>query len=105
RSKRDWSSDVCSSDLDTETRGDITLPAFRGEIVNGFEFTEGARTADPQRLLTAYHTAASTLNLIRAFTQGGFADLREVHSWNKGFAENPANKRYEHMATEIDRAI
>lgn len=90
---------------DTETRGDVTLPAFRGEIVNGFEFTEGARTPDPQRLLTAYHTAASTLNLIRAFTQGGFADLREVHSWNKGFAENPANKRYEHMATEIDRAI
>ncbi|HLS93447.1 MAG TPA: 3-deoxy-7-phosphoheptulonate synthase class II [Microbacterium sp.] len=90
---------------DTETRGDVTLPAFRGEIVNGFDFTEESRTADPQRLLRAYHTAASTLNLIRAFTQGGFADLREVHSWNKGFAENPANKRYEQMATEIDRAI
>src|SRR5699024_7403560 len=89
---------------DTEPRGGISLPAFRGEIVDGFEFTEGARTADPKRLLTAYHTAASTLNLIRAFTQGGFADLREVHSWNKGFAENPANKRYEQMATEIDRA-
>lgn len=90
---------------DTETRGDVTLPAFRGDIVNGFEFTEGSRTADPQRLLRAYHTASSTLNLIRAFTQGGFADLREVHSWNRGFAENPANKRYEQMATEIDRAI
>ncbi|MGI6878448.1 class II 3-deoxy-7-phosphoheptulonate synthase [Microbacterium sp. gxy059] len=90
---------------DTETRGDVTLPAFRGDIVNGFDFTEGSRTADPGRLLQAYHTAASTLNLIRAFTQGGFADLREVHSWNKGFAENPANKRYEQMAVEIDRAI
>ena len=90
---------------DTETRGDVTLPAFRGEIVNGFDFTEASRTADPKRLLQAYHTSASTLNLIRAFTQGGFADLREVHSWNKGFAENPANKKYEQMATEIDRAI
>ena len=90
---------------DSETRGDVTLPAFRGEIVNGFGFTEESRTADPQRLLKAYHTAASTLNLIRAFTQGGFADLREVHSWNKGFAANPANKKYEQMAVEIDRAV
>ncbi|MBP2436006.1 class II 3-deoxy-7-phosphoheptulonate synthase [Microbacterium amylolyticum] len=90
---------------DTETRGDVTLPAFRGEIVNGFDFTEASRAVDPRRLLQAYHTSASTLNLVRAFTQGGFADLREVHSWNRGFAENPANKRYEQMATEIDRAI
>ncbi|MGO2096061.1 MAG: 3-deoxy-7-phosphoheptulonate synthase, partial [Candidatus Microbacterium stercoravium] len=90
---------------DSETRGDVTLPAFRGEIVNGFDFTEESRTADPSRLLKAYHTAASTLNLIRAFTQGGFADLREVHSWNKGFAANPANKKYEQMAVEIDRAV
>ncbi|MDN3311911.1 3-deoxy-7-phosphoheptulonate synthase class II [Microbacterium oryzae] len=90
---------------DVETRGDVTLPAFRGEIVNGYDFTAASRQADPQRLLQAYHTSASTLNLIRAFTQGGFADLREVHSWNKGFAENPANKRYERLAAEIDRAI
>ena len=90
---------------DSETRGDVTLPAYRGDIVNGYDFTEGSRQADPQRLLKGYHTAASTLNLIRAFTQGGFADLREVHSWNKGFAENPANQRYERMAGEIDRAI
>ncbi|GAA4761882.1 MULTISPECIES: class II 3-deoxy-7-phosphoheptulonate synthase [Microbacterium] len=90
---------------DVETRGDVTLPAFRGEIVNGYDFTTASRQADPQRLLQAYHTSASTLNLIRAFTQGGFADLREVHSWNKGFAENPANKRYEGLAHEIDRAI
>ncbi|PRB65582.1 class II 3-deoxy-7-phosphoheptulonate synthase [Microbacterium sp. MYb45] len=88
-----------------ETRGEVTLPAYRGDIVNGYDFTEGSRTADPARLLQGYHTAASTLNLIRAFTQGGFADLREVHSWNKGFAQNPANQRYERMAAEIDRAI
>ncbi|MDY0910007.1 class II 3-deoxy-7-phosphoheptulonate synthase [Microbacterium sp. CFBP9034] len=90
---------------DDETRGDVTLPAYRGDIVNGYDFTEGSRRADPQRLLKGYHTAASTINLIRAFTQGGFADLREVHSWNKGFAENPANQQYERLATEIDRAI
>src|SRR5690606_7893995 len=75
---------------DTETRGDVTLPAYRGDIVNGYDFTEGSRQADPSRLLKGYHTASSTLNLIRAFTQGGFADLREVHSWNQGFAKNPA---------------
>ncbi|MEV8025257.1 class II 3-deoxy-7-phosphoheptulonate synthase [Microbacterium sp. NPDC080220] len=90
---------------DTETRGDVTLPAYRGDIVNGYDFTEASRTADPHRLLKGYHTAASTLNLIRAFTQGGFADLREVHSWNQGFAKNPANQRYERLAGEIDRAI
>ncbi|MGN6427400.1 MAG: 3-deoxy-7-phosphoheptulonate synthase, partial [Leifsonia sp.] len=75
---------------DTETRGDVTLPAYRGDIVNGYDFTPESRQADPRRLVHGYHTAASTLNLIRAFTQGGFADLREVHSWNKGFAANPA---------------
>lgn len=90
---------------DTETRGEVTLPAYRGDIVNGYDFTEASRAADPGRLLKGYHTAASTLNLIRAFTQGGFADLREVHSWNQGFAKNPANARYERLATEIDRAI
>jgi 3-deoxy-7-phosphoheptulonate synthase len=92
-----------SSDL--ETRGDVTLPAYRGDIVNGYDFTPESRQADPARLVKGYHTAASTLNLIRAFTQGGFADLRQVHSWNKGFAANPANQRYEGLAKEIDRAI
>ncbi len=90
---------------DHETRDGVTLPAYRGDIVNGYEFTAESRQADPNRILQGYHTAASTLNLIRAFTQGGFADLREVHSWNKGFAENPANKRYETVAKDIDRAI
>jgi 3-deoxy-7-phosphoheptulonate synthase len=90
---------------DDETRGGVTLPAYRGDIVNGYDFTEESRTPNPGRMLQGYHTAASTLNLIRAFTQGGFADLRMVHSWNKGFAENPANARYEGLAKEIDRAI
>jgi len=90
---------------DTETRGDITLPAYRGDAVNGYDFTAESRATDPNRMVRAYHTSASTLNLIRAFTTGGFADLRSVHEWNKGFTENPANIRYEQLATEIDRAI
>jgi 3-deoxy-7-phosphoheptulonate synthase len=90
---------------DSETRGDVSLPAYRGDIVNGYDFTPESRQADPRRLVQGYHTAASTLNLIRAFTQGGFADLRQVHSWNKGFATNPANQRYEGLAKEIDRAV
>jgi 3-deoxy-7-phosphoheptulonate synthase len=88
-----------------ETRGDVTLPAYRGDIVNGYDFTPESRAADPSRLVKGYHTAASTLNLIRAFTQGGFADLRQVHSWNRGFAENPYYRRYEGLAGEIDRAV
>ncbi|MEY4039244.1 MAG: hypothetical protein RLZZ52_112 [Actinomycetota bacterium] len=90
---------------DTETRGDVTLPAYRGDIVNGYDFTPESREANPERLVQGYNTAVATLNLIRAFTTGGFADLREVHSWNKGFAKNPANAQYEALATEIDRAI
>jgi 3-deoxy-7-phosphoheptulonate synthase len=90
---------------DDETRDGVTLPAYRGDIVNGYPFTPESRQADPRRLIQGYHTSASTLNLIRAFTQGGFADLREVHSWNKGFATNPANQRYSSLAAEIDRAV
>ncbi|MEJ5915873.1 3-deoxy-7-phosphoheptulonate synthase class II [Pseudokineococcus sp. 1T1Z-3] len=90
---------------DTETRGDVTLPAYRGDAVNGFAFTPEARTPDPQRLVRAYHTAASTLNLIRAFTTGGFADLRHVHEWNRGFVGNGATSAYADLAGEIDRAL
>lgn len=90
---------------DTETRGEITLPAYRGDIVNGYDFTPESREANPERLVQGYNTAVSTLNLIRAFTTGGFADLREVHRWNQGFAKNPANAQYEALANEIDRAI
>jgi 3-deoxy-7-phosphoheptulonate synthase len=90
---------------DEETRDGVTLPAFRGDIINGFEFTPEDRTPDPRRLLEAYHTSASTLNLIRAFTTGGFASLLRAHEWNKGFMANPAYSRYEEIAAEIDRAI
>ena len=88
-----------------ETRDGVTLPSFRGEMVNGFDFTPESREHDPNRMLRGYHTSASTLNLIRAFTQGGFADLRRVHQWNMGFAANPAYSRYETMAREIDHAV
>ena len=88
-----------------ETREGVTLPAYRGDAVNGYDFTPESRVHDPQRMLQAYETAASTLNLIRAFTQGGFADLRSVHEWNRGFANNPVNAKYLSLAREIDRAI
>lgn len=90
---------------DTEVRDGVELPAFRGDAVNGHEFTLASRTPDPQRLLQAYHASASALNLIRAFTSGGFADLRRVHEWNKGFIRNPSYARYEVLAAEIDRAV
>ncbi len=90
---------------DTETRDGVTLPAYRGDIVNGHDFSEESRTPDPQRLLAAYRNSASSLNLIRAFTQGGFADLRRVHEWNRGFMSNRSYSRYDDLSKEIDRAI
>ena len=91
---------------DTETRDGVTLPAYRGDAVNDLEFTEVARKPDPKRLVRVYNTSAATLNLVRAFTQGGFADLRKVHDWNKGFVKDtPYAARYEAMATEIGRAL
>ncbi len=90
----------------TETRGGVTLPSFRGEMVNGIEFTAEARRPDPARLLAGYHHAAATLNLLRAFTKGGFADLARVHQWNQEFvAASPEGRRYERLAAEIDRAL
>lgn len=90
---------------DTETRAGVTLPTYRGDAVNRFAFEESARVPDPRRLIEAYHMSAATLNLIRAFTTGGFADLRRVHEWNRGFMANSAYARYNTIATEIDRAI
>ncbi len=90
----------------TETRGDVELPSFLGQIVNDVGFTEAERRPDPGRLLTAYHRAASTLNLLRAFTRGGFADLSQVSTWNREFvASSPAGQRYAQMADDIDRAL
>ncbi|KRC56717.1 MULTISPECIES: class II 3-deoxy-7-phosphoheptulonate synthase [unclassified Nocardioides] len=89
-----------------ETRDGVTLPAYRGDAVNGFEFTPESRRHDPQRLLDVYHASASTLNLVRAFTTGGYADLRQVHTWNSEFVRNsPVGQHYEAMAAEIDRAL
>ncbi len=82
------------------------LPAFRGHMVNDIAFTAAARTPDPERLLGAYHQSSSTLNLLRAFTKGGFADLSRVHQWNQDFvAGSRQGQRYENLAAEIDRAM
>ena len=90
----------------TETQGETELPSFLGQIVNDVGFSVDERRPDPQRLLTAYHRAASTLNLLRAFTRGGYADLNQVSSWNRDFvASSPAGERYAQMADEIDRAL
>jgi 3-deoxy-7-phosphoheptulonate synthase len=90
----------------TEHRDGTELPTYRGDAVNGLEFTAAARTPDPQRMLRACHYSAATLNLCRAFTQGGYADLRQLHTWNTDFvAASPAGQRYEALAGEIDRAL
>jgi len=91
---------------DTEAAGEVELPSFRGHMVNDIGFTAGARTADPERLLRSYHQSAATLNLLRSFTKGGFADLNRVHSWTQEFvAQSPEGERYERVADEIDRAL
>ncbi|MDQ3616537.1 MAG: 3-deoxy-7-phosphoheptulonate synthase class II [Actinomycetota bacterium] len=91
---------------DTETRNGLSLPAYRGDAVNGFEFSAETRLPDPRRLVEAYHSSASTLNLVRAFVTGGYADLRQVHTWNTDFVRSsPVGRRYEQLAREIDRAI
>ncbi|MFP5284060.1 MAG: 3-deoxy-7-phosphoheptulonate synthase, partial [Actinomycetes bacterium] len=89
-----------------ETRDGVTLPAYRGDAVNGFEFTPEARQPDPQRLFGVYHASAATLNLTRAFVTGGFAHLRSVHTWNADFVQNSAaGVQYQNLAGEIDRAL
>ncbi|SFC05567.1 3-deoxy-D-arabinoheptulosonate-7-phosphate synthase [Nocardioides terrae] len=91
---------------DTETREGITLPAYRGDAVNGYDFTPESRIPDPQRLVDVYNASAATLNLIRAFVTGGYADLRQVHTWNQDFVrDSPFAAKYEVLAGEIDRAM
>jgi 3-deoxy-7-phosphoheptulonate synthase len=92
--------------LETETREGVTLPAYRGDAVNGSAFSATARDPDPSRLVEVYHSSAATLNLVRAFVTGGYADLRQVHTWNTDFVRHsPVGKRYEKLAKEIDRAL
>ncbi len=91
---------------DTETRGDVTLPTYRGDAVNSLTFTPEARRPDPQRLIEVYNHSASTLNLLRAFVKGGFADLRTVHTWNADFVHNSnVEARYQEISDEIGRAM
>lgn len=91
---------------DMETIDGVSLPSYRGDNVNAFEFTAEAREPDPQRMLQGYHQAASTLNLLRAFAKGGYADLTRVHGWNLDFvADSPLGERYEDMANRIDEAL
>ena len=90
----------------TEKVGDLEIPSFRGHIVNDPTPTEAARMPDPERLIQAYHQSASTLNLLRAFTKGGFADLNRVHAWTQEFvSSSPEGQRYESLAAEIERAL
>jgi 3-deoxy-7-phosphoheptulonate synthase len=90
----------------TEKIGELELPSFRGHMVNDPAPVAELRQPDPTRLVQAYHQAASTLNLLRAFTKGGFADLNRVHAWNNEFvASSPQGLRYEQVAREVDRAL
>src|SRR5580704_3703132 len=91
---------------DNETQGNVTLPSYRGDIVNGPDFTADARVPDPARMEFAYFQSASTLNLLRAFASGGYADLHEVHRWNLGFVEaSPLAERYRDLAARIDETL
>ncbi|MHA6512261.1 class II 3-deoxy-7-phosphoheptulonate synthase [Tessaracoccus sp. Z1128] len=91
---------------DLETRGGVSLPAYRGDAINGFDFTPEDRAHDPARLLQVYNSSAATLNLVRAFVKGGFADLRGVHTWNGQFVrDSEVEAEYEELASEIDRAL
>jgi 3-deoxy-7-phosphoheptulonate synthase len=90
----------------TETINGVTLPSYRGDIINGIEFNEAARIPDPQRMLQVYSQAAATLNLLRAFAHGGYADLHRVHGWTLGFVEqSPAAERFRELADRITEAL
>ncbi len=90
----------------TETIGGVELPSYRGDIVNGMDFNAGARVPDPERLVQSYNQSAATLNLLRAFAQGGFADLHKVHRWNLEFvADSPAGERYQELASRLSETL
>jgi 3-deoxy-7-phosphoheptulonate synthase len=92
--------------VSTETRDGVELPSFRGDMVNDFAFDADARTPDPKRMVRSYHQSAATLNLLRAFTKGGYADLGRVHQWNLEYvASSREGRRYEAVAQEIERAL
>lgn len=89
-----------------EVRNGIELPTYRGDIINSFEFTENARIPNPDRMLQAYQQSAATLNLLRAFSQGGLADLHQINRWNMAFVEsNPLKERYQDMVERLHDAL
>jgi 3-deoxy-7-phosphoheptulonate synthase len=91
---------------DMETRNGINLPSFRGDLINGIEFDEDSRTPNPQRMIDGYHQSAATLNLLRAFSQGGYADLHQVHRWTLDFiSDDPLAERYNTLATRIQECL
>jgi len=91
---------------DTETIDDVTLPAYRGDMINGMEFEVASRLPDPNRLMQAYSQSAATLNLLRAFAQGGYADLHQVQRWNLGFvAKSPLGERYRDLADRLTESL
>ena len=91
---------------DTETQGDITLDSYRGDIINGIDFTEKARVPDPERMIKAYNQATATQNLLRAFASGGLADLHQVSKWNLDFAhKSEVGEKYEKLAEDIERSL
>ncbi len=91
---------------DTETLNGVTLDSYRGDIINGVEFTEKARVPDPQRMIQAYNQAAATQNLLRAFASGGLADLHQVHKWTLDFAhQSEVSKKYEKLAEDIENSL
>jgi 3-deoxy-7-phosphoheptulonate synthase len=91
---------------DTETRDGVTLPSYRGDIINGIEFTPESRIPDPDRLIQAYNQSAATLNLIRAFAQGGYADLHRVHRWTLGFVgRSAAGEKFQALADRISECL
>ena len=90
----------------TETQGDVTLDSYRGDMVNAMPFTSEDRTPDPERLMRVYNQSAATLNLLRAFSQGGYADLHKVHEWTLGFiADSSEAERYQDMADRLDETL
>ena len=91
---------------ETETQNGQTLPSYRGDIINGLEFDTAAREPDPERMVQAYSQSAATLNLLRAFAQGGYADLHRVHSWNQDFvADSPQGERYRALADRLTETL
>ena len=89
----------------TEVKNGVELPSYRGDIINELDFTSGARMPDPQKMLQAYMQSAATLNLVRAFSQGGYADVHQVHAWTLGFTDRDESEKYRDMANRISDTL